>query len=361
MSPKIFWSGYNPTLKKNEGYKNSQDEIILGLQKLGLDIESKYTISDEIRPILDAGVNIEYVKDPEVDTNADILINNRLPTEYRLCNGYNIGFTYWETEQLPKIWVERMNMMDEIWTTSKWAEEMFIRSGVKVPVYSFRLGVNIDLFFPKKRVARKPFTFMSIGAPSTRKNSQIAVSAFTKLFGHDENYRLLYKCIGEPDARLHPDSPLRASIYNHSRIDVVEKDLPIDELSDLYDSVDCVLYPTSGEGWGLMPYQSIAKGIPTICTNATSCTEFAEWSVPLGFKYSQYNMSGIYSDAGVWAEPDFDDLCDKMLYVVNNYEDVATHTYNNAVNNFPIMGWDYAAKGYYDRICQILKNLKIKL
>jgi glycosyltransferase involved in cell wall biosynthesis len=120
--------------------------------------------------------------------------------------------------------------------------------------------------------------------------------------------------------------------------------------------VDCLIYPTSGEGWGILPYQAIAKGIPTICTNATSCTEYAEMSVPLDYKWSNYNMSGIYEDTGTWAEPDFDDLCDKMLYVVNNYDEIAKKTYDNATAQFETMTWDWAAKGYYNRLCQILNQ-----
>jgi hypothetical protein len=111
----------------------------------------------------------------------------------------------------------------------------------------------------------------------------------------------------------------------------------------------------------MLPYQGIAKGIPTICTNATACTEYAELSVPLDFKYSDFNMSGIYSEAGTWAEPNFNDLCAKMLYVYNNYDVVSDYTYNNAVLNEQTMSWDSAAEGYYERLCQISKELKIKL
>ena len=112
----------------------------------------------------------------------------------------------------------------------------------------------------------------------------------------------------------------------HPRIKVINHEVTDEELGDIYDSANCLLYPTSGEGWGLIPFQAIAKGIPTICTNAFACTEFADMSVPVDFGWGSKNMSGIYSNAGEWAEPNFDDLCDKMLYVINNYQEVSGYT-----------------------------------
>jgi glycosyltransferase involved in cell wall biosynthesis len=122
----------------------------------------------------------------------------------------------------------------------------------------------------------------------------------------------------------------------------------------LYNSVDCVLYPTSGEGWGLLPFQSIAAGIPTICTNATGCTEYAELSVPLDYKWSKINMSGIYENAGEWAEPSFDDLCDKMLYVTKNYDKVAEHTYKGSLEIAKKFTWQKVIEKYKRRLCRIL-------
>lgn len=355
---KIIWNGTSIAQERNEGYKVAEDEIHSRLLEKGMDIERTCLIPSDIQDLSMLG--IEYQSNVSINTDADVLINNRLPLDYTISNKYNIGFSYWETNKLPSDWVSRMNQMDEIWTTSLWAKNVFKESGVTVPVFNFRLGVN-KLFSPAKRVlSDNKFTFLCIGSPSTRKNSQMTVNAFIDTFSGDEGTRLLYKSMDAPDARWFKDSEMFA-IDKHPQIDVIDKDVSMQELSDIYDSVDCVVYPTSGEGWGMLPYQGIAKGIPTICTNATACTEYAELSVPLNFKYSDFNMSGIYSEAGTWAEPDFDDLCAKMLYVYNNYDVVSDYTYNNAVLNEQTMSWDSAAEGYYERLCQISKELKTKL
>lgn len=340
VEPIIVWNGTSLGQERNEGYKSAEDNLFAQLQDINI-----------YKVCLGQFAHVD----------ADILINNRLPMDYHISDGYNIGFTYWETTKLPSSWVDSMNNMDEIWTTSSWAKDVFINSGVRVPVFNFKLGVDSQLFRPNlKTEPRKPFTFLSIGSPSTRKNSQLAVDAFIKLFGKDDAYHLIYKSVDAPDARIRDESGISQSLYDYPNITVIDRDVPLSELSQIYDMADCLIYPTSGEGWGMLPYQAIAKAIPTICTDATAATEYAKLSIPLDYEWSDYNMSGIYSDCGQWAKPNFDDLCDKMLYIVNYYDLVANHTYSNVIEVYETMTWESVAKDYRERLCQILKNLQIK-
>jgi glycosyltransferase involved in cell wall biosynthesis len=97
-------------------------------------------------------------------------------------------------------------------------------------------------------------------------------------------------------------------------------------------------------------------GIPTICTNATSCTEYADLSIPLDFEWSPVQMGGVYSNTGNWAMPSLDDLCDKMIYAIENYEyekDRALSASDFLHENYT---WDIVAKDYEDRIWEILKK-----
>lgn len=351
---KIIWN-CNHSIKQNEGYKTSSDEISSRLKSKGLNINYLFQQSNRVKEYLIPGINIQYEKE-YYDNPCDILINNTLPNGYIKSTGYNIGFTYWETTKLPSEWVVKMNEMDEIWTTSEWAKDVFIDSGVTVPVYNFTLGIDDKIYNPKLRVRHNPFTFLSIGSPSTRKNTQMTVDAYIRMFGGNPNFRLIYKTIGPPDARVHPKTVHVKPLYQHDNIEIIDQDLSHEELGKLYDRINCVVYPTSGEGWGWFPFQSIAKGIPTICPAGTACSEYAELSVPLKFQWSSENLFGIYSGHGEWMKPDFDDLCDKMLDVSVNYEKYADMTYVNVVDKFKTMTWDYAIERYYARICQILKK-----
>lgn len=351
----ILWTE-NGSGRPSDGYGYSSNYIFNNLVQKGIPIvREQIALPEELESL--SPIQIGYFS--QARSSDSIVINNSLPESYQKSSVYSVGFTYWETNRLPKSWVGYMNEMDEIWTASTFMKYVFVWSGVRVPVYNFSLGVNEKIFYPKKRNRKNVFTFMSMGSPSSRKNSQIAVDAFIKLFGDNENYRLLYKSSGPPDARWFNGTE-KTLIKNHPRITVLDEIVQEQELSSIYDMADCLLYPTSGEGWGLIPFQAIAKGIPTICTNATSCTEFAEMSVPLDYNWSKYKMSGVYSDAGEWAEPNFDDLCDKMLYVVNNYEEVADKTFQAAQYINRCMKWSDTTEDIANRIWEILKNTKEK-
>jgi|GEM_PF-1133935 len=354
-------------LNKSEGYSDSASYLKSYLKNDFDLIEENITDQskervEEINKLHNAGINFLYEKSTN---SADIYIYNALPIFFNKKPGYNVCFTYWETNKIPANWIDLINSADEFWTTSAWAKNVFINSGVKIPVYDFKLGVNDVIYsMPSEpRILRKPgrFTFLSIGSPSTRKNSQMSVNAFLKLFGKDDRFNLIYKSNGHADARIYFNDGSRMYLKDHDRIKVIDWQTTDSDLAKIYDEVDCVLYPTSGEGWGLLPLQGIAKGIPTICTNATACTEFAHLSVPLNYKWGTMNMFGIYEGCGDWAEPDFDDLCDKMLYVVNNYDEVADKTFHGAKWVHKNLTWEKVSQEYKERLCQISNQLKINL
>ena len=348
----IVWSD-NQIPKFSEGYGYTPDCLYQFIGSSGLPIRrSKPTMPSEIGRI-QAGINLGYFEKKE-HVN-EIVINYSVPDTFAKSLKYSVGFTFWETNRLPTDWVRDCNNMDEIWTCSKAMQEVFINSGITKPVHEFKLGVDPKIYFPKKQSINGTFKFLSMGSPSTRKNSQIAVDAFLKVFGQDDGCELIYKSNGPQDARIY----INGSMYplEHPRIKVINHEVTVEELGEIYDSANCLLYPTSGEGWGLIPFQAIAKGIPTICTNALAATEFANMSVPLDFKWGTKNMSGIYENAGEWAEPNFDDLCDKMLYVVNNYAEVCDETYRGAEFINQNMTWEHVSQKYIARLKDIVNNV----
>jgi len=184
----------------------------------------------------------------------------------------------------------------------------------------------------------------------------MAIDAFLNLYEGNDNYRLIYKSNGEPDGRIFRGSEIHS--LRHPQIEVIDDEVSHEKLGEIYDMADCLIYPTSGEGWGNIPFQAIAKGIPTICTNALACTEFADMSVPLDFNWSTWKMSGRYENCGLWAEPIFDDLCDKMIHVTNNYEQIAQHTYNSALYINENMTWEKVSQPYIKRAWEILEEVK---
>lgn len=352
----VAWiDNYNVNENTTNGYTYASRKIIRELKKTNLSVHTHEDYIPNVNPPkLPPGLG--YFINFDI-SDVDIIINNQLPTHFLKpfnYQGVRVGFCYWETNRLPESFVYELNQMDEVWTSSKWAKDVFVDSGVDIPVLDFHLGVDINIYDLQNKAPEGPFVFMSIGGPSTRKNSQMAVDAFLKLYDGNPDYRLIVKSSGPSDARLIYDGRNYGAVSNHPQIEVVDYELSENDLSKMYDLAHCVLYPTSGEGWGMMPFQAIAKGIPTICTNATSCTEFADLSVPLDFDWGTKNMTGIYEGCGDWAIPKFDDLCDKMVYVANNHQEIKNFTMQGAWlirNNYK---WSDVAIDYYNAIIDLV-------
>ena len=346
----IYWRKLTNRLA--DGYTYASDNISSRLKDIGvLNLEDICSFDSDVKSVcVDEYSGIRFVSEPKAPS---ILINNCLPCDYSYDGDYIVGFTYWETTRLPADWVVSMNKCNEVWTTSSWAKQCFIDSGVKVPIYAFNLGVDVHTFYPKKINNNDAFTFLHIGSPSTRKNTQLVVDAFFKLFKGNDYYRLILKSNGPPDARNIIDGVNHGSFYNTRQVQIIDYYLKESELANLINSTDCFVYPTRGEGWGMSPFQTIACGVPTICTNETACTEFAHLSVPLEASMTTSNQPGIY-DSGEWADPKIDDLCDKMMYVVNNYDEVLNKAMDSSIFLRDNYSWESVVSDYRKR------NLKIQ-
>lgn len=345
--------------KKNaDGYGYASRKISSGLADIGLLFPEDFAVTGSVEygvfVSVESGMEMVASIPPEKDI---VLINNTLPDDYVLDHpGYNIGFTYWEKDALPSRWVQLMSGMDEIWTTSEWAADVFRSSGLQ-NVHAFKLGVDSEIYYLDESVPDGPFTFLHVGAPSTRKNCQMAVDAFIKLFGNNSDYRMIVKSIGPPDARMRgPDGSNQGPVSAYRNVEVIDYEMTEYELAKLYRDSHCLVYPTRGEGWGMIPFFVISSGTPTICTNFSSCEEYAHLSVPLDYTLTEEHSFGVYRGAGKWAEPSFDDLCDKMLYVVENYDEVKRHTVEGGIIIHRDYSWDKVVQEYKERLCQILNT-----
>lgn len=349
---------WGPTLiRKDDGYSIVFQELYKRVKHLDVLLAEDYIDEPGSTVEMDLVIGNEggflFSKAPPKE---NILINFYLPQVDRIETNYLVAFVFWETSRLPPDWVDVLNQCNEVWTCSAWARNVFIESGVRKPVYNFDLGFNSEDFPIKTNFQRgsKPFTFLNIGGNSHRKNNQLVVDAFLKLFEDNMDYQLILKTTGAPASRwTNKNGEYIGGFYGHPQIKIIDSYLNESEMSDLYKNSDCFLYPTSGEGWGMSPFNAIASGIPTICTNATACTEFAYLSYPLDSEYVKSTYPGVFENGEI-AMPSFDDLCDKMMFIVNNHDEAIAKTNQGAKFLHENYSWDKVSEKYISR----LKELK---
>lgn len=257
-------------------------------------------------------------------------VNFCQPVYYQFNSKYNVGYTPWESTRIPDSWKYNLSKCDEVWATSKFVKKVYQDNGIHHNIQVVPHGISPEYSILDREVTKK-FNFLHIGADSKRKNAQLVVDAFLELFEDNEDYQLVLKYNKFCNADVYLDGKI-VPAYNHPQIIGIPETFTTEQMIKLYHKCHCLVYPTSGEGFGMIPFEAIATGMPSIVTNLTGTAEFAELSIPLPAEWGSADYhSHLYSgDMGDWAIPNYDALIDLMSHVTNEYEDFKNYTMRSA-------------------------------
>jgi len=209
------------------------------------------------------------------------------PSQDRL---YAVGRTMFETDRLPDGWSRRLKAMDEVWVPSAFHEKIFHDAGVaRENIHVIPEAVDTKIFDPSKASPHrllakdKRFKFLSVFKWETRKGWDILIEAFLSQFPARDNKAVLYI----KTMHYHTDGDFKQKILKFasealglndpsdiSNIIVLDQDLALEEMAQLYASSDCFVLPSRGEGWGRPHIEAMAMGIPVVATNWSGNTEF---------------------------------------------------------------------------------------
>lgn len=277
-------------------------------------------------------------------------INFCPPPYYQLNSEINIGYTPWESTIIPDSWRYNMSQSSEIWATSEFVKNIYLKNQVHPSVHVIPHGISEEFSIYERELTGK-FNFLHVGGDSKRKNAQMVVDAFLELYDGELDYQLILKY----NSFCHADVYINGQIvpaHNHPQIIGIPESFTIDQLVRLYHKCHCMVYPTSGEGFGMIPFETIATGMPTICTNLTGCQDFAKMSIPLDAEWgdAEFHKYLYGSDVGDWAIPNYDSLVDLMTHVVNEYDEFKKYTLQSAKIIHSEMTWAKTADKMIERL-----------
>lgn len=210
----------------------------------------------------------------QLSQEAEINISFAVPQHHiLLANAYNVLYSAHETTEICDRWVRCLNKADEIWATSSWIADVY-KAKVDKPVYVVPHGVSGKFIPAKRKVKDNKFVFLHLGEPYIRKGGQVTVEAFIEEFGHNEDVILLIKSykmghtirIPDEDGNLVPPEKLYRNIIT------INDSLSFSEYLKVLHNTHCLVYPSWGEGFGMMPLEAMASGMPVI-----SSWEWAEY------------------------------------------------------------------------------------
>ena len=238
-----------------------------------------------------------------------------------------IAYTMFEATAIPRIWVDRINsQFDMVVVPDQFLIDVYKNSGVTKPIFVVPLGINLQqqLDTPLKTKPHKKFTYANLGAGANNKNQLKLVQAFVKVQKQrPDTYLIINSRHAYPEVRDDILKFVQRNLVKNFEYTVISFNQ--DSYLKLFQEVDCLVYPSKGEGFSIQPREAMALGIPTIVTNNTAqktiCKSGLVECVDSNIERSAYYdtlAGGVV--IGNNYDCTVDDLATAMLKVYDNYD-----------------------------------------
>lgn len=345
---------YVANYRNLSGYSQAAIGYILACDTVGIDIVPRHiNLLPNKNHDLPSRVSELEKKSP---IGCNVCIQHTIPDfmEYDGRFDKNIGIFAWEASLLPRKWVNKLNLMDEVWVINKQMEKCCLDSGIikKIRVVNHTFDIdkynrNYNIYEPLQHLIEEgKFLFYTIGEFSRRKNFAALLKAFHSEFKRNENVELIIKTnrAGMPYMQLfntvsdycsHIKTALR--IYpeakNYKKEYIIPDYMTEEQICELHNTCHCFVQPSYGEAWSCPAFDALGfKKTPIV----TDCSGYKEY-IPdeLRIKCNQEicfaNMDcpkDLYTGDQEWWHIDTSLLKKKMRSIYEGYKN-NTDEYKN--------------------------------
>lgn len=328
---------YCGTFTDHSGYGSANRAFITALYTAGIDVTTELVV--QVMERTDHGWTGELATsliDRDIDYKIKVIhLTPDMYPRYMEKGKYNIGHLFWETDRLPKEWIEPINQMQEIWTSSEAMAQLFRNCGVKVPIYAFPQPIDIaEADKPREKFdlpEHKGFLFYAVLQWIERKNPKTLLQAYWETFTGRQDVSLLLKTyrVGYGDEeyqRIQMDIERwkrESRLVHFPRVLLITKLLTHEEMMRVHYTGDCYLSADHGEGWSRPLEEALLMGKPAVTTARGGIHEYLEPEhyYPINSSYVpvvEQPWIPWYSGEQKWAQLDKEEFKKRMNFVFSN-------------------------------------------
>jgi len=268
------------------------------------------------------------------------------------------GFEVCDTDRLSDTAVDVLNKMDLVFVPSRWAKSVVVRSGVRTSVEVLPHAID-DVFrsdsrrvtsedlaplVKLKREHNATFVLFFLMHSGYRKGADLVKRVMERIQEERDDVFLVVKTGRIIDPFLPPLRTLR-TIH-------VAGWLSEDDLRQLYDLCDVCLVPSRGGGFELNALEAIARGVPTLVTEAGAFLDYINYAIPVrvGRKCRVYADNPIHIGEGY--EADVEDFYKKLKDVIDHLGKYRRKFAKYAKAVREKYTWERTGKMLYEYLCE---------
>lgn len=340
----------------------------------------------------------------KIEFKPEVWIQVTIPNEFKPIGNFNIGITAGiETTVCDSSWIEGVNRMDLVLTSSEHSKKVFEKTVYTVGNTELKTntsievlfeGVDVETYYKTEDTSKllledidNPFCFLVVGHwmkgkyGHDRKNIGYTIKCFLETF----------KTTGKPPALLLKTQQASPSVMDRyqilKKIDSIRKkiggtlpdiyllhgNLSDSEMNALYNhpKVKAMVSLTKGEGFGRPLLEFSTTGKPIICS---------DWSGPKDFLHPEYcsllpgslhkvdpsaTVDKILLKNATWFHPDEKTVKEKLKLIVKSYKKVSRQGMKQrryTLDNFSLLHMENKLKDIFDKyIKDVPKEITLNL
>jgi glycosyltransferase involved in cell wall biosynthesis len=215
----------------------------------------------------------------------DVIIRQMFPPRVKDTTAtVTLQYFGWEESLVPAEFVNDFNEhVHRVMTMSKFVKDALISSGVTIPIDVVGVGVRPPISDSSATIDElenlKQVRLLHISSAFPRKGVDVLLNAYFEEFSGDDDITLILKTFPNQHNTIEQQlSDLSRQHPNAPHVVWINRDLPVNQLGNLYDVASAYVHTARGEGFGLPVAEAMLAGVPVISTASSGLADFVDSS-----------------------------------------------------------------------------------